>query len=75
MGLSCAGCRREIEIGDDYIEDTPSGFMAALGDKAVIPELDDVMASVLGGAGTKIVYCEDCTEPGGDYKFKTFHGD
>lgn len=37
--------------------------------------LDDIIAPLLGGAGTKIVYCEDCTEPGGDYLFETFYGD
>lgn len=73
--MNCAGCRREIEVGDHYIEDTPSGFMTALGNEQVNPELDDIMAMCLGGTGTKIVYCEDCTREGGDYKLETYYGD
>ena len=73
--MNCAGCRREIEIGDHYIEDTPSGFMTAMGNGKVNPELDDIMAMVLGGVGTKIVYCTDCTREGGDYKVETYYGD
>ena len=68
--LRCAGCNRELEVGDRYIEDTPSGFMKA-GDSG----MDDLLASILGGSGGKIAYCEDCTQDGGDYLWETYYGD
>ncbi len=69
--LRCAGCNRELQVGDRYIEDSASGFMK----KDDGPELDDLMALVLGGSGGKIRYCEDCTQDGGDYFFETVYGD
>lgn len=66
----CAGCNRELEVGDRYIEDAPSAFM-----KVEDTETDDLLASILGGSGGKITYCEDCTQPGGDHFLATFYGD
>lgn len=68
--MKCSGCRRELEVGDQYIEDTASGFMGHEADG-----LDDVMAQLLGGTGGKIIYCKDCTQEGGDYMFSTVYGD
>lgn len=69
--MVCAGCRRELEVGDQYIEATASEFMGHDKDG-----LDDLMALVMGsGRGEQIVYCEDCTQPGGDFMFNTVHGD
>ena len=68
--MRCSGCRRELEVGDQYIEDTTSGFMGREADG-----MDDLMAEILGGTGGKIVYCEDCTQDGGDYFFSTVYGD
>lgn len=69
--MNCAGCRKALEVGDHYIEDTVSGFLRQDGD----PDLDDIMADFLGGRGGRIVYCEDCTQDGGDYLFETVYGD
>ena len=69
--LRCAGCSRELEIGDRFIEDTPAGFLRIDDDSGA----DDLMAMILGGVGGKIRYCEDCTQDGGDYIFETFYGD
>jgi hypothetical protein len=30
---------------------------------------------VFGGSGGEVVFCEDCTEPGGEYLFETVYGD
>jgi hypothetical protein len=73
--MRCVGCNREIEIGDSYIEDTASGFMSALGTETDASEIDGLVAELLGGTNGKVVYCEDCTQEGGNYKFETFYGD
>lgn len=67
--MRCAGCNRELEVGDLYIQDTPSGFM---GESS---EHDDLIAEILGGVGGKVFFCEDCCGPGGDYFFDTVYGD
>lgn len=69
--MNCSGCRREIEVGDHYIEDTASGFIG----KDANPELDSIIADIFGGSGGKVIYCEDCTQEGGDYMFETCYGD
>lgn len=74
MTLRCAGCNRDLEVGDRYIKDSASGFLASFGSPGTA-EFDDLIASVLGGASGEIVYCEDCTAPGGDYLFETVYGD
>jgi hypothetical protein len=71
--MNCAGCRRELDVGDQYIEDTASGFLGR-------PDngMDDLMAEILGsGKGDKIIYCEDCTEQvdDGRWKLHTVYGD
>lgn len=69
--MKCAGCRRELEVGDQYIEGTASEFMGREDDCT-----DDLMAMVMGsGRGEKIVYCEDCTQHGGDFMFNTVYGE
>lgn len=70
--MICAGCSRELEIGDRYIEDSVSGFLKTEAN----PVVDDIVASIFpGSGGSKVVFCEDCTEPGGDYLFETVYGD
>lgn len=69
--MRCAGCNRELEIGDRYITDTSSGFTKSAED----PAADEIVAMILGGFAGKIVFCEDCTEPGGDYLYETVYGD
>lgn len=69
--MTCAGCRREIEIGDQYIEDTASGFT----DAEAAPEIDGLISEIMGGAGGKVFFCEDCTEPGDKYLFETYYRD
>jgi hypothetical protein len=68
--MRCSGCRRELDVGDHYIEDTASGFLGREADG-----LDDLMAEVMGGRSGKIIFCEDCTQDGGDYLFETVYGD
>jgi len=70
-GLRCMGCNRELEIGDRYITDTPSSFTKSESNA----DIDGLIAEIFGGTGGKVAFCEDCTEPGGDYLFETFYGD
>lgn len=72
--MKCAGCDRELEVGDRYILDSASGFLAA-GGTEVTSEFDGLMAQILGGEDGKVAFCEDCTTEGGDYLFETFYGD
>lgn len=69
--MKCFGCQCEIEIGDRYIEDTASGFI----NQDSKPEIDGLIADLFGGAGGKVVFCEDCTVEGGDYMAETYYGD
>lgn len=69
--MNCGGCRREIEVGDRYIEDTASGFVQ--GDAN--PEVDGLISEIMGGQNGKVFFCEDCTQDGGDYMFETCYGD
>jgi hypothetical protein len=69
--MKCAGCRRDLEVGDHYIEATASEFMGRADDG-----LNGLMADILGsGNGDKLVYCEDCTQDGGQWRMETFYGD
>ncbi len=70
-GLRCIGCFRELEVGDRYIEDTSSGFLKMDSE----PSVDGLMADVFGGKNGKVIFCEDCTEDGGDYRLETVYGD
>lgn len=65
--MRCAGCMSEIEVGDRFIRDVPSGFMGREGDG-----LDGLMATLLGSAEGKVAFCEDCTQDGGDWQFETY---
>jgi hypothetical protein len=69
--MRCFDCKREIEVGDRYIEDTASGFIG----QETTPEVDGLIADIFGGAGGKVVFCEDCTQVGGDYMFETNYGE
>jgi hypothetical protein len=69
--MKCFDCKREIEIGDRYIEDAASGFAG----QEASPEIDGLIADIFGGAGGKVVFCEDCTVGGGDYMTETYYGD
>ncbi len=69
--MKCFDCKREIEIGDRYIEDTASGYAGTEAN----PEVDGLIADIFGGAAGKVVFCEDCTVEGGDYMFETNYGD
>ena len=68
--LKCGGCHRELVAGDRYIRDTASGFLDGGN-----PEFDGLISSILGGKDGQVIYCENCTEPGGKYEYKTFIGD
>jgi hypothetical protein len=69
--MKCAGCNRDLEVGDLFIKDTASGFIG----RNIDPVLDGVIADILGGADGEVVYCEDCTQEGGDYRFDTYYGE
>jgi hypothetical protein len=69
--MRCGDCKRELEVGDLYIKDTASGFIK----QDTTPEIDGLIAEIFGGSGGKIVFCEDCTQEGGDYLFETVYGD
>lgn len=68
-GLKCGGCGKKLEVGDQYIEGTAAEYMG----KDVDPFVGDLLADLLGGnaaldgsTGGKIIYCEDCTQTGGE---------
>jgi hypothetical protein len=70
--MKCASCHRELEVGDEYIEGTASEYLG----QDVDPGVENIMAAVFGsGRGDKIVYCEDCTQEGGDFLLSTVYGD
>lgn len=69
--MKCADCQRELEPGDRYIKDTPSGYI----DTEADPMIDGLISEIMGGSGGELIYCEDCTEPGGKYLFDTVYGD
>jgi hypothetical protein len=69
--MKCSDCNRELEVGDRYIEDSASAFLGRDAD----PEIDGLIADILGGTGGKVVYCEDCTQEGGHWKLNTVYGD
>ena len=76
--MICGDCGRKLEVGDQYIEDTPSGYIGKESDPLIDGLVADIFggdATLSGGAGGKIVFCEDCTERGGDYRFSTYYGD
>ena len=68
--MRCAGCNRTLEVGDRYITDTASAFTGREDDS-----LDSLMAELMGCGNGKIVYCEDCTQDGGDWMLDTVYGD
>ena len=67
MSVSCIGCFRVLEAGDRYIEDTVSGFINCGTSE------DSLMADLFGGKDGKVLFCEDCTEQGGNYLFETVY--
>jgi len=76
--MRCAGCHRDLEIGDQYIKFTMSEFAKAEGleQSPAVAELDDLFGDIMGSQhGDDIIYCEDCTERGGQWRFDTFYGD
>lgn len=67
--MICSGCSKEIEVGGRYIIDTASSFI----DEEDNPVFNDIAAMVFGASDEgKLIYCEDCTEEGGDHKFETY---
>lgn len=65
--MKCNGCNKTLEVGDQYIEDTASGYLNDEPDA----EFDSLVSEILGGTDGKIFYCSDCTTPGGDYILQT----
>jgi hypothetical protein len=74
--MKCAGCRRELEVGDQYIQFTASEW-AERNNLTPLAGMDDLMADLMGsGHGENIVYCEDCTQKAdGGWLFDTVYGD
>lgn len=69
--MKCTGCQRELGVGDHYIKDSASAFVG----KEADPVIDGLIAEIMGGSGAEVVYCEDCTQDGGDWKLETVWGD
>jgi hypothetical protein len=70
--MICTDCHREIEVGDRYIKGTVSEHLG----RDVEPEIGDLLVEILGtGDGEQLVYCMDCTVPGGDLLPETYYGD
>ena len=73
--MRCGGCGRELEVGDRYIKDKASGFMKREAGETD-PEIDALVGEILSGTTSgEVIFCEDCTEDGGDYLFDTVYGD
>jgi hypothetical protein len=66
--MKCAGCGRELEQGDHFISDKASGFASLEAD----PEFDNIISDLLGGPDGRVVFCEGCTQEGGDYELETY---
>lgn len=61
--MNCAGCYRELEVGDQYIQFTASEWAERTEGVEPLPDLDELFADIMGsGHGDKLVYCEDCIE-------------
>ena len=71
--LMCVGCGRVLTAGDRYIEDAASGFLGIPQDETEA-NIDGLIADIFGGAGDSVVFCESCTEPGGEYVFRVYEG-
>ena len=71
--MKCFGCQRQLEVGDQYIKDTASGFT----DAEASPDIDGLIADLFGGVGGEVVFCEDCTDKTSDgrYLLDTVYGD
>lgn len=74
--IRCAGCRRELEVGDQYIKFTASEFFEREG-MGTREGIDGLFAEILGSNhGDNLVYCEDCTQSGDDgWMLDTVYGD
>lgn len=74
--MNCAGCRRELDVGDQYIQFQASEWAEREGLEP-LEGLDDVFAVVMGSShGDKVVLCEDCTQKSDDgWLLDTVYGD
>jgi hypothetical protein len=74
--MKCAGCHREMDVGDQFIQFTASEWAEREGLEP-LPELDDVMALCMGSTnGAKLAYCEGCTQKADDgWLLDTVYGD
>jgi hypothetical protein len=68
--MKCFGCSRELEPGDEYIEDAASRFVGGAAEST----FDGLIAKVMCDADN-VIFCTDCTVPGGEYETRTFWGD
>lgn len=74
--MICAGCRRELEVGDHYIIGTTAEMMHGRGAETKDAFVEGLVAEILGGGQTgQIIYCEDCTVDGGEFLPETYWGD
>lgn len=74
--MNCAGCKRELQVGDRFIRFTASEWAVHSGQKP-LDGLDDIFASVFGSNdGDNLVYCEGCTVHTDDgWRSETYYGD
>ena len=76
--MRCAGCKRELEIGDQYIKGAAGDYVGQEVDPMVGGLLADILSgngALDGSTGGTIIYCEDCTTTGGDFLLNTYYGD
>jgi hypothetical protein len=69
--MRCGGCNRALEPGDRYIEAAASRYLGV----EIEPEVDALMGGLLSGRPGSVVYCESCTQEGGDFVLQTYDGD
>lgn len=74
--MNCAGCRRKLDVGDQYIQFTASEWAERQG-LPPLQGLDDLFSEIMGSDhGEKLVYCEDCTQKTDDgWLLDTVYGD
>jgi hypothetical protein len=74
--MRCAGCRRELDVGDQYIQFGANEYFER-NNMTPLEGMDDIFAELMGSNhGDKLVYCEDCTEKTDDgWKLDTVYGD
>lgn len=69
--MKCAGCSRELQVGEPVLVGTAGAFLGRPTEEST----DELMALIFGAKDGKLRFCEECTEPGGEFRFETYWGE